>query len=65
MNDRVCVAIVDVVTTRSAGLYGDLTEFLGQPAAPSLADDSSPLYAVACRWAKRGDVWYLETWAIR
>jgi len=50
------------VTTRATNLYGDLIEFLGQ-ADPSLASDPSPLSAVACRWARRGDVRYLETWA--
>ena len=62
LQDRVCVAIVDLVTTRTSNLYGDLMELLGQ-ADPSLADGPPPLYAVACRWARKGDAWLLETWA--
>ena len=30
---------------------------------PSFADDSSSLYAVACRCAENGDAWLLETWS--
>lgn len=61
LQDRVCVAIVDLVTTRTSNLYSDLMELLGQT-DPSQADGAPPLYAVACRWAKRGDAWFLETW---
>lgn len=61
LRERVCVAIVDVVTTRAANLYGDLIDFLGQ-ANPSLADGPPPLYAAACRWATKGTSWTLETW---
>ena len=45
----------------TSNLYGDLLDLLGQ-ADPSLAEEPSPLYAVACRWARRGDAWLLETW---
>lgn len=62
LQDRVCVAIVDLVTTRTSNLYGDLMELFGQT-DPSLANEPSPLYAVACRWARDGDAWLLETWA--
>jgi hypothetical protein len=61
IQNRVCVAIVDLVTTRTANLYGELLELFGQ-ADPSLAEGSSPLYAVACRWARNNDAWLLETW---
>jgi hypothetical protein len=59
--NNVCVAIVDLVTTRTANLYGDLLELLGQT-DPSLANGSSPIYAVSCRWARPADIWLLETW---
>jgi len=59
--DRVCVVIVDLVTTRTSNLYADLMDHLGQ-ADPSLAEGPPPLHAVACRCARRGDRWHLETW---
>ena len=62
LQNRVCVAIVDLVTTRSSNLYADLIELFGQ-ADPSLAGGPPPLYAVACRGARNGDSWLLETWA--
>ncbi|CAN5905577.1 hypothetical protein BH23PLA1_BH23PLA1_09750 [soil metagenome] len=60
--EHVCVAIVDLVTTRSFNLYGDLMELLGPP-DPTLAEGPPPLYAVACRWASKGDQRLLETWS--
>ncbi len=62
LQNRVCVAIVDLVTTRTSNLYSDLIDLLGQ-ADPALADGPPPLSAVACRWARGGDAWLLETWA--
>jgi hypothetical protein len=62
LQEHVCVAIVDLVTTRTSNLYGDLLELFGQ-ADPSLADGPPPLYAVACRWARGGGAWLLEAWA--
>jgi hypothetical protein len=59
--NKVCVVIIDLVTTRTANLYGDLLELLG-PTDPSLANGPLPLYAVSCRWARPGDAWLLETW---
>jgi hypothetical protein len=62
LQDHVCVAIVDLVTTHSSNLYSDLIDFLGQT-DPSLAGGPPPLYAVACRWARNEDARLLETWA--
>ena len=62
LQGRVCVAIVDPVTTRAANLYRDLLDLLGQ-ADPSLADDPPPLYASSCRLTRAGGTWRLETWA--
>jgi hypothetical protein len=62
LQEGVCVAIVDVVTTRASNLYSDLLDFLGQ-VDPSLADGPPPLYAAACRWARNEDSWTLEAWA--
>jgi hypothetical protein len=63
LQNRVCVAIVDLVTARASNLYGDLLELFGQT-DPALAGGPSPLYAVSCRWAqaRAGDGWLLETW---
>jgi Protein of unknown function (DUF4058) len=61
LQNRVCVAIVDLVTSRSSNLYSDLMELLGHT-DPSLADGAPPLYAVSCRSARAGDGWLLETW---
>ena len=61
LQSLVCVAIVDLVTTRTFNLYGDLMELFGE-IDPSLANGSPALYAVSCRWASSGDAWLLETW---
>jgi Protein of unknown function (DUF4058) len=62
LQKRVCVAIVDLVTTRSFNLYADLIELFGQQ-APMLSGGPPALYAVACRWMNSGELWLLETWA--
>jgi hypothetical protein len=62
LQERVCVAIVDLVTTRSTNLYAELMDFIDQ-ADPSLGDNPSPLYAVACRSSRGGETPLLETWA--
>jgi Protein of unknown function (DUF4058) len=61
IEDRVCVAIVDLVTSRTADLYRDLLEVLGGT-DPSLPDAASPIYAVACRATRREAAWLVETW---
>jgi hypothetical protein len=50
------------VTNRSANLYGELMDFLGQE-DPSLADGPPDLYAVACRLTREGEAGRLETWS--
>jgi hypothetical protein len=62
LQNRVSVTIVDLVTNRTFNLYGDLMDLFGQT-DPSLADGPPPLYAVACRWARKEDAWLLETWS--
>jgi Protein of unknown function (DUF4058) len=61
LQNRVSVAIVDLVTSRASNLYSDLMEHLGQ--TDSSQDNPSPVYAAACRYARAGDAWLLETWA--
>jgi hypothetical protein len=62
LQQRVSVAIIDLVTTRSSNLCGDLLDLIGQ-ADPSLSPEPPPLYSAACRWARRGDAWYFRAWA--
>ena len=62
LRSGVCVSIVDVVTNRTANLYGELMAMLGQ-ADPSVAD--GPLYAATCRWTRSSDHRLLQTWAHR
>jgi hypothetical protein len=62
LQNRVSVTIVDLVTNRTFNLYGDLMDLFGQT-DPSLVDGTPPLYAVACRWARKEDAWLLETWS--
>jgi hypothetical protein len=61
LREHVCVAIVDLVTTRSANLYSELFDLFGR-ADPDLADDPPPLYAAACR-LRHQDGLKLESWA--
>lgn len=61
LQNRVCVAIVDVVTTRNFNLYGELLDSIGQT-DPLLGSDPPNLYAVSCRYRKTGETWLLEGW---
>ena len=60
LRERVSVTIVDIVTTRTQSLYAELLDMIGHT-GPALG--SEPLYTTACRITKRGDDWFLETWA--
>lgn len=61
LQNRVCVAIVDLVSTRNFNLYGELLERMGQ--TDSLLGPEPPnLYAVSCRFRKTGESWLLEGW---
>jgi hypothetical protein len=61
LQNRVCVVIVDLVTTRNFNLYGELLECLGK-ADPCLGVEPPSLYAVACRPRRTGEAWLLEAW---
>jgi hypothetical protein len=61
LRERVSVVVVDVVTTRTQNLYGELLDLLGK-SDPSLSPEPPPLYATACRLTRRADEWLLETW---
>lgn len=55
----VSVTIVDLVTSRTANLYGEL---LAELDAQRTAVSSSPIYAATCRGRRSGLRWWLETW---
>jgi hypothetical protein len=63
LRERVSVVIVDVVTTRTHNLYGELLDLIGQ-SDPGLHPEPPPLYVTACRMTKRAEEWLLETWAL-
>ena len=54
LQQQVSVAIIDLVTTRSFNLYGELLEFIGHN-DPSLGPEPPPIYAVACRATMKGN----------
>jgi Protein of unknown function (DUF4058) len=54
LQNRICVAIVDLVTTRTSNLYSDLLELWGQK-DPSFGGGPPALYAVTCRWTSSAD----------
>ena len=62
LRDRVCVAIVDLVTTRAGNLAADLIELSGLLGA-STTDATPPLYAASCRLATSGGAWSIESWS--
>jgi hypothetical protein len=61
LRNRVCVAIVDLVTTRNFNLYSELLECIGRT-DPSLDPVPPDLYAAACRPKSTGEAWLLEGW---
>jgi hypothetical protein len=61
LQQRVAIAIVDLVTVRDFNLYADLLEML-RHSDPSLGAEPPPLYAVSCRWRPQGQTRVLETW---
>lgn len=62
LQNRVCVAIVDLVTIRNFNLYGEMLERIGQT-DPTLTSEPPGLYAVSCRPRRTGETWLLEGWA--
>jgi hypothetical protein len=62
LQKRVCVSIVDLVTTRNFNLYTDLLELIDQ-SDPAFAPTPPPTYAVTCRGRKVSDKPRLEIWS--
>jgi Protein of unknown function (DUF4058) len=61
LQERVCVVVVDIVTSRTANLFRDLLDLLGESGMSS-SDEASPLYAVTCRYNRKGARWLMEAW---
>lgn len=61
LQERVSVVLIDMVTTRTQNMYGELLDLIGH-SDPNLSPEAPPLYTAACRTTKRGDRWTLETW---
>jgi hypothetical protein len=59
LKQDVCVTIIDLVTTRTANLYGELLDELGAERTPV---SRSPIHAVTCRGLRSGRRWRVETW---
>jgi hypothetical protein len=62
LQKRVCVSIVDLVTTRHFNLYCDLLELIGQSDS-AFAAGTPATYAVTCRGRKVREKPRLEIWA--
>jgi Protein of unknown function (DUF4058) len=62
LQQRVSVAIVDLVTLRQFNLYADLLDLIGQT-DPALAPEPPSLYASACRWTHPDDAWRFQAWS--
>lgn len=62
LQKRVCVSIVDLVTTRHFNLYAELMELAGQP-DPAFTPTSPSTYAVTCRGLNVGNRPRFEVWA--
>jgi hypothetical protein len=61
LQQRVSVAIVDLIMTQQSNLYGDLLELIGQ-ADPALTPEPPLLYAAACCCTRWDETWYFESW---
>jgi hypothetical protein len=61
LRQGVCVVLVDLVTTRAGNLYAELLEWVGER-DPSLGGEPPAIYAVSCRWQRRGAGHWLEAW---
>jgi hypothetical protein len=62
LQKRVCVSLVDLVTTRQFNLYTDLLDLFGQ-SDPAFSPLPPATYAVTCRGHKVGGKPRFETWA--
>jgi hypothetical protein len=62
LQSRVCVSVVDLVTTRQFNLYADLLDLIGHK-DPAFGPSPPPIYAATCRGRKVGERPRIEIWA--
>lgn len=62
LQNRICVSIVDLVTTRNFNLYGELLASIGE-SDPAFTPTSPATYAVTFRGHKVNERTRLEEWA--
>ncbi len=62
LRNGVSVSVVDVVTSRRFNLYTELMVFLGHP-DQTLGPEPPAVYAASCRWVRKLDRAFLETWS--
>lgn len=62
LQKRICVSIVDLVTTRNFNLYGELLELM-EASDPAFQAKPTATYAATCRGRKVRERPLLETWA--
>ncbi len=62
LQQKVCVSLVDLVTTRRFNLYGELLESMGRK-DPQNTTTTPATYAVTCRGHKVADKPRFESWA--
>jgi hypothetical protein len=62
LQKRVCVSMVDLVTTRQFNLYAELLELIGR-SDPAFSPTPPATYATTCRGRKVRDKPRFETWA--
>jgi hypothetical protein len=58
----VSVTIVDLVAVKHFNLYVEFLDVLGH-IDPTLNDPPPDIYAASCRWKRRGEKAFLETWS--
>jgi hypothetical protein len=58
----IAISIVDLVTVRHFNLYAEMMAFIGH-GDPTLPAEPPSLYAVSCRWVRKGEKAILETWS--
>jgi hypothetical protein len=61
LRENVSIVVVDIVTTCTQNLYGELLDLIGQ-SDPALSPKAPSLYAAACRTTNRCNEWLMDTW---
>lgn len=61
LQERVCVGIVDLVSSRVANLYHEVLEMIGEPELTA-SDEPIAMYAATNRATKKDANWRIESW---